>query len=276
MSNQYKFALDNLQCILIEDVRSTVTIPVLNSLSKNGVLMLICDDKHLPNAQLVPIQGNGNQRDIFLTQLHLSKAYKSRLWKSIIKAKVINQAMCLRTLSLPGDEKLRNLAKLVKNDDSTCVEANAARIYFKYILNGLTRVDDFIINQALNYGYTILRSYIIRQLSLNGFEPMMSLKHSSKINRFPLADDLIEPFRPVIDLYVYNYMKLNTPDVLSTVFKAHLLNTLNLKMMLKSQKFTVAKAIEIMIESLIHANKEEHSKAFILPVLVNIETGEIN
>ena len=54
--------------------------------------------------------------------------------------------------------------------------------------------------RCLNYGYAVLRNAIIRAAIMAGFQPAFGIHHDNYLNAFDLADDLIEPWRPMVDV----------------------------------------------------------------------------
>lgn len=125
-----------------------------------------------------------------------------------VQAKICNQAKCLEINEIDEAKTLFAIAKNVASGDSSNREGYAARLYFKLLFGtDFTRDDESNINAALNYGYAILRSYIAKTIVAYGLEPSLGIHHKSQLNQFNLADDIIEPYRPIVDNFVYQNYK---------------------------------------------------------------------
>ena len=195
--------LEDINCILIENQTVTVSAYLLQKMADMGITVYVCDEKHLPNAVLLPMVRHSRHFKILKYQIEAGKPLQKRLWQQIVVRKIRNQALCLAYLDLDGSEELMKMCKEVQSGDRTHVEAKAAAFYFKSLYGlGFSRGNDHVINSALNYGYAIVRGLIARSIVCYGLEPSIGVFHHSELNNFNLADDMIEPFRPLVDLYV--------------------------------------------------------------------------
>ena len=149
------------------------------------------------------------------------------MWQQIVTAKIKNQAECLALCSKTQEAVfLFGRAKAVTSGDKDNLEASAAAYYFPALFGaGYTRRNEDTRNAALNYAYAILRGYMARCLAVYGFLPCLGLHHDSELNQFNLADDLMEPFRPVADLYVA--ANVAEDAAMTTALKGQLVNLLN-------------------------------------------------
>ena len=162
------------------------------------------------------------------------------------------------------------LIKKVKSHDNTNVEAVAANKYFKTLFDAnFTRDKECDINSALNYGYSILRGVIARNLVAHGLLPFLGLKHCNVFNNFNLADDLIEVFRPVVDLFVYQ----NSDMPFDTKYKVRLLNLLNYDCKISNGYYTIAYAIELFVQSFVETLKSRENKIK-YPELIELKMHE--
>ena len=159
----------------------------------------------MPNAMLMNLDSNKTQGESYRSQIEASEPLKKGLWKQIIEAKIRNQAALLRKLGRDGD-KLKPYYMNVKSADADNREGIAAKIYWSELFGA-----DFIRsreglppNNLLNYGYTILRAAVTRSIMGSGLFPAFGIFHRNRYNAFPLADDLMEPYRPFVDELVYN------------------------------------------------------------------------
>ncbi len=226
-AEKFTVPLEDISAILIESQQVQLTVHAAAALAERGVTVFFCDEKHLPCAQLLPINQYCRQRKMLMAQCSMGKPLKKQLWQQIVVQKIRNQARCLRFCGREGWEELHRLSDHVLSDDSDNREAVAAALYFPALFGeGFSRGDDDPRNAALNYGYAILRGSIARNLVVHGLEPCVGLHHRSELNNFNLADDLIEPFRPVVDLYVAQNFS-EEDEVLTPRQKAGLFNLTN-------------------------------------------------
>ena len=183
--------LEDINCIIIENQTVTVSAYLLQKMADMGIAVYVCDEKHLPNAVLLPMVRHSRHFKILKYQIEAGKPLQKRLWQQIVVQKIRNQALCLAYLELDGSEELMKMCKEVQSGDRTHVEAKAAAFYFKSLYGlGFSRGNDHIINAALNYGYAIVRGLIARSIVCYGLEPSIGVFHHSELNNFNLADDL--------------------------------------------------------------------------------------
>ncbi|MCL2561721.1 MAG: type II CRISPR-associated endonuclease Cas1, partial [Rikenellaceae bacterium] len=178
---------------------------LLGALSENNVAVIFCNDKQLPASMLLNLDSNSTQGESFRAQIDASEPLKKNLWKQTVEAKIRNQAKLLHKLGMDGDA-LKPLYMNVKSGDSDNREGVAAKLYWNMLFGR-----DFVReregappNNLLNYGYTILRAAVARSLMGSGLLPAFGIFHRNRYNAFPLADDIMEPFRPFVDEIVHN------------------------------------------------------------------------
>ena len=186
---------------------------------------------------------------------------KKRMWQQVVTAKIQNQAECLALCGKTQEAAfLFGRAKAVTSGDKDNVEASAAAYYFPALFGeGYTRRNEDTRNAALNYAYAILRGYMARCLTVYGFQPCLGLHHDSELNQFNLADDLMEPFRPVADLYVA--ANVAEDAALTPILKGKLVNLLNADILSGGQHHSVAYAMERLVQGL-------RGQALLLPKLL--------
>lgn len=265
----FSFPLEDIRCVLIEDFRTSISTALLSKFAEHGVTLLICNQKHLPTAMLCPINGYSRQLKQIRLQMLQTLPSKKNLWQQIVRKKIKNQAACLTILDKEGGEALQNLANSVNSGDPANVEGRAAARYFKLLFGkDFTRGAETPLNAALNYGYALVRGVICRTICLYGLEPCLGIHHCSELNNFNLADDLIEPFRPFIDLVVartlFDYDEFGTQD------KAMLLKSLNATVIINGKKHSVADAIEISVQSYCECLAKKGA-LLILPTVIDLE-----
>lgn len=241
--------LEDISALLVENRQSTITAAALSQLGQCGCTVYLCDEKHLPCAVMLPFQQHSRQLSVLRSQMDAAVPLKKQLWQSVVRQKILNQAQCLDDVgNSRGAEALRARAGRVRSGDADNMEATAAQYYFPQLFGGdFWRGDDNGINAGLNYGYAILRGCTARCLAVYGFLPTLGIHHRSALNAFNLADDLMEPFRPVVDLLVYRTME--ETSALTPPVKRQLFNCLNLDILSGDQHHSVAYAIERLVQS---------------------------
>ena len=198
---------NSIHAIIITAFNVIYTNNLLQRLCEENIPLIILGCNYSPNGMLLSYIGQSKQTEIQYLQIENKKPLEKKLWQAIIKEKIKNQS---RVLDLFYKEnKLQHIYKTVLSGDSSNREAYAARLYFKALFG-----DKFIrdkdlagVNSFLNYGYAVLRSSLARYVVAAGLNPSYGVGHYNKLNPFCLVDDLIEPFRPVVDCYVYRLVE---------------------------------------------------------------------
>ena len=262
--------LEDISAVLIESPQVTLTAHAAAAMASHGITVFLCDEKHLPNSQILPINRYCRQRKLLMAQYEMGKPLQKQLWQQIISQKIWNQSECLRLSGKAGWEELRQMAGRVLSNDSDNREAVAAACYFPSLFGSrFFRGSDDSRNAALNYGYAILRGAIARNLVIHGLEPCMGLHHRSELNNFNLADDLIEPFRPIVDLFVFQHFAEND-DVLTPRQKASLFNLTNYLVKQAGKQYRVMLSISRSCTALA-ASIAEQKLLLELPELIPLE-----
>lgn len=256
---------------LILDSHITCTSVLMTSLAKRGTTVVICDDMHLPASVLLPYSQHSRQAKVSRQQLAVSQPLKKQLWQRIIQQKITNQADVLQYFDL-DDTALRAYVSEVKSGDTTNRESLAARVYFSQLLDDATRRKPLWHNAAFNYGYAIVRSHIARHIAARGLVASQGLFHHNELNSFNLADDIIEPYRAVVDLYVMKVVALRhagKPDATLTKQDRQLLiDILNFSVIINNKKFTIKHAIERTVESFIESIEVREASKLLLPTII--------
>ncbi len=264
------FPIEDVDAVLIDHPQVQWTVSVASKLACSGCAVFVCDEKHMPCAVLLPYMQHSRQLGVLKRQMDLSVPRKKRLWQSIVKQKIRNQASCLRLYGFRSQaDRLNSLAKTVFSGDSGNVEGHAAAYYFSTLFgDGFTRAQDSDArNAALNYGYAILRGIISRTLTVYGFLPCLGLHHKSELNRFNLADDLIEPFRPLVDAVVAE-MKLS--EGLQAENKRQLFDVMSIEMLFSEKHYDVSHTVDCFVQNFGRCliDSEEQLKT---PVFIGLE-----
>ncbi len=195
--------IEDIGMVVLDHPQITITHNCIRALQANNAVIISCDSKRMPHSILLPLEGHSLQSERFRIQSKATEPLKKKLWQQTIKAKLQNQAAVLKYAGRPF-KQLEVLRKRVLSGDSSNIEGQAAAYYWK------TLFGDFIRdrygeepNHALNYGYAILRSMVARALISSGLHLTLGIHHRNKYNACCLADDIMEPFRPFVDLLVY-------------------------------------------------------------------------
>jgi CRISPR-associated protein Cas1 len=202
--------IEDIGYIVLEHQQSVVSMPALNALSDNNVAVIFCNRNHLPSSMLLNLDSHSTQSEKFRDQIAASLPLKKNIWQQIITAKIKNQSFILNKLGKNGD-MLRPLYMNVKSGDSDNKEGTAARLYWRELFGKsfVRDQDGADLNALLNYGYAILRAAVARALMGAGLLPTLGVFHRNRYNAFPLADDMMEPFRPFVDEIVYHLAENN-------------------------------------------------------------------
>lgn len=248
-----KVPLEDINYILIEDSSTILTTRLLAELGKNAISLIVCDERFEPTSIMYPYNYHFKQLDVFSHQLEIDDSIKNEFWNQIVKRKIENS---IRVLEMTSKEefpisKLTEYINEITDGDSKNREGLAAKMYFRSLFGSdFIRFYDDNVNAALNYGYTIIASAIIRNLAVYGLNTYLGIHHSSKINNFNLAYDFLEPYRSVVDKFVYD----NKDDIvlpLSFEFRKKLINLLNEEVIHQNKKYTIEYSIGLLIKSYI-------------------------
>ena len=200
------FPIEDLGFVILETGLMTVSSHCIQQLADANVALVVCDATHTPSAQMLPFAAHTTTQETVSAQLGATAAVQGRIWRQIVRAKILNQSELLRRLGFDANRRLRAMADEVKNYDAENVEAQAARIYFR----ALAPDPEFVRaregawpNPALNYGYGVLRAAVARALVGSGLTCFRGVHHHNRYNAFCLADDMMEPYRPFVDQYVF-------------------------------------------------------------------------
>ncbi len=200
---EVRIALEDLAWIVVDTPQVTLTSALLSACMAAGIAIVTCDHAHTPSGMVLPFHNHFKQAAVARMQVSISVPLRKRLWQSVVMAKIRNQAAALRACGKDG-QALEAIACRVGSGDPDNVEARAAREYWRSLFPSFTReAGDDLRNAMLNYGYAVLRAAVARGIVAAGLLPAFGIGHASKTNAFNLADDMIEPFRPFVDVLVW-------------------------------------------------------------------------
>jgi len=200
--------IEDLAVLIIDSNRITLSSGLITALAESNIAVIFTDSKHLPVSVSLPFTSNTFQSKILSQQTQVSLPQKKRLWANIVSAKVLNQSKSLVLCGKDGTS-LREISKNIPSGDPKNLEAFAARIYWRKLFGNDFRRDREKpdANALLNYGYAIVRASAARAIVGTGLHPSFGVHHKNQYNPFPLADDLVEPLRPFIDVKVYSIVQ---------------------------------------------------------------------
>ncbi|MBB4954118.1 CRISPR-associated protein Cas1 [Agrobacterium vitis] len=216
-----RIALDDIGALIVHAHGTTWTNHVFVKMAERNVPVVLCASNHAPVSVVWPLEGHHAQGARLRAQIDASKPLQKQLWQKVVAAKIRMQG---HVLTANGHEAgaFDLLARKVKSGDSGNVEAQAARRYWKALFG-----NDFLrdqnaegANSLLNYGYTILRAIVSRAICASGLHPTIGIFHSNRANAFALADDLMEPYRPLVDQMVLNLIRAGINEVSPAAKKA--------------------------------------------------------
>lgn len=272
IENKTSITAKNLQLIIKSEIREStipiedigflvldhqeiyLSLPAMNLLVENNTAVIICSKNHLPNGMLLNLNSHHIQQEVFKTQIEASVPLKKQLWQQTIVEKITNQGILLAKIT-QSKNSFEFLASKVLSGDTSNMEGVAAGQYWKtffdtYDINfRRERFGDYP-NNFLNYGYAILRAATARALSGSGLLNTLGIHHKSKYNAFALADDIMEPFRPLVDEKVFEIMQQYDEQELNTKIKAELLQVLTRTVYFKDEKSPLMVALQKTASSL--------------------------
>jgi CRISP-associated protein Cas1 len=248
--------IEDIGFLVLDHQEIYLSLPAMNLLVENNTSVIICAKNHLPNGMFLNLNSHHIQQEVFKNQIEASVPLKKQLWQQTIVEKITNQGILLEKIT-HNKNTFDFLASKVLSGDTTNMEGVAASQYWKtffdtYDINfRRERFGDYP-NNFLNYGYAILRAATARALSGSGLLNTLGIHHKSKYNAFALADDIMEPFRPLIDETVFGIMQNYDEQELNTKIKAELLQVLTRTVYFKDEKSPLMVALQKTASSLQH------------------------
>lgn len=253
--------IEDIGFIVIDNPEIYLSIPAMNLLVENNTAVIICGVNHLPNGMFLNLNSHHIQQEIFKHQINASIPLKKQLWQQTIIEKITNQGILLQKITNKKNN-FEFLASKVLSGDTTNMEGVAANFYWKVFFEQKFKRERFgdYPNNFLNYGYAILRAATARALSGSGLLNTLGIHHKSKYNAFALADDIMEPFRPIIDEKVFEIMQKYDEHELNTQIKSELLQVLTRTVYFKEEKSPLMVALQKTASSLQHCYTGDRKK----------------
>ena len=259
--------IEDIGVVVVENAQVTLSIPLLNALVDNNVSVVFCDNKQMPKSMLMSLDGNTTQQESYRYQTEATLPTKKQLWRQLVESKIRNQAALLGKLDKDADV-LKPYYQNVKSGDSDNREGLASRIYWPLLMGSDFRREREGVppNQMLNYGYSILRAAVARALIGSGLYPAFGLFHRNRYNAFPLADDVMEPYRPFVDEIVYHLFFDGATSELDKQSKGEMLRILFADVKMGKLTRPLEVALSMTTASLLKVLKGEQEK-LALPIL---------
>ena len=249
----FRLALEDLSYLILDTIEVSLSARILSAFSEEGVMILGTDSKHLPSWSALPWTRFYKQGDTLNLQLAATLPQRKQLWSHIVKTKLLAQAYCLFTNGRTGADHLDKLVARVRSGDPDNTEARAARHYWQHLFpdREFRRHDEDLPNALLNYAYALLRAALARNLCALGFVTQLGLHHESLSNAYNLADDLIEPYRPLADHFALETLGgLASDAVFETDHRRALTRLLEADLVIDGETYSTMNAIEFTCSSL--------------------------
>jgi CRISPR-associated protein Cas1 len=244
--------IEDLGVLILQHPAIVLTQQLIVACQKNKVVIVFCDEKHLPYSLILPIgEGHTLHNKILKQQMAISEPTRKRLWQKIVQHKIKEQEQTLVMLNKEST-RLSFLSTQVKTGDSGNCEAIAAQAYWKLLFGKAFKRDADLdgVNSLLNYGYAIIRAAVARSVCGAGLHPTIGLFHTNQYNALCLADDLMEPFRPWVDYVVYQMASTNSEVTINQQSKQALLGLMSEAVLYKKKTMPFMVALHYLMADL--------------------------
>lgn len=274
-----KIPINDIAIVVFESNEISISTRLISELSLKNVVILMCDYRHMPVSYLLPLGNHYRIPLVHKLQIEQTEELKDYIWEQLVRAKIRNSRLVMEIENASKD--IINLMKVyekeIEGNDELNREGTAAKVFFNYLYGkGFNRreVEDSI-NKALNYGYGIFRSAITRLLCTYGFTTWIGIHHNSMQNAYNLSYDFIEPYRAIIDYYIYNHLYYFDDNCeLQTEVRKELICLLNAKVRYKKKEYTVLYSMELLIKSYLSL-LEEGVDELAIPEIIKIDFSEL-
>jgi CRISP-associated protein Cas1 len=262
--------IEDIGMIIIDHRQITITHDLCEKLIENNSAIVWCDAKHHPTGMTLPFSANDTLSEKTKYQIEATEPLKKQLWRQTIEVKIQNQAAVLKHFNHHFQD-LINMSNQVMSGDTGNMEGRAAAKYWEKMLEEYDTTRgryDGTPNNFLNYGYAILRATVARNLVGSGLLPVLGIHHRNKYNAYCLADDIMEPYRPIVDKHIFEYIALQSeiPEELGKKEKAHILELVNIDVVIEGKKSPLMVGVQRTTASLMRCFMGE-SRKISYPVL---------
>lgn len=238
----FSIPLEDISTIICFGAGIRISTMAMAQVCARKITMLLMDETYSPAGIVTSYEANSRQAIIMKQQVEMDPELKEQIWRSIVIKKITNQAGLLDIIGAAGSDRLRAKLPEAENGDPDKAESTAAKAYFQCYKPGMNRRKESPLNSQLNYGYAIVRNTIIRALIAAGMQTAFGLHHSNQFNAYNLADDLMEPFRPMVDMAAHYHPAKNV--LLTRDERKRLLEVLYGACLIKGRKVSVINAID--------------------------------
>ena len=255
--------LEDIGMLIIENPQITVTSALMQALASGNVIVIFCDDRHMPASYFSAMTANDTAQKTIRAQLEASSSLKDRLWKQTVAAKIRNQAEVLKRNQCEGNKRLEKIASQIRSGDPENQEGTAARIYFSSVMPNrkFRRIPDGDFpNPALNYGYAVIRAAMARALTGSGLLCIAGIHHHNQYDPYCLADDIMEPYRAFVDDEIFSNPLFQNADEITREMKQTLLMLLGADVKIKGMKRPLQNAMSYTSASLARCYLKEQQE----------------
>lgn len=253
--------LSEIDTIIVDSISVSISAYLLKELSDNKINIIFCDEKHNPFGELSSYYSRHNTSKQINEQIKWKKLSKDMLWSKIIEDKILNQACLLKKIKSSKYKLLLTYIDEIKIGDKTNREGHSAKVYFNELFGkNFSRNDDNDINAALNYGYAVLLSTFNKEIISNGYLTQLGIHHKNEFNEFNLTCDMMEPFRIIIDNFVYYNRERN----FDSSYKLDIVNIFNNTYKYFEKKYVLKDIIKMYVKNTLDAmNDIEKYKGYV-------------
>lgn len=269
--NTFSVPLEDLTTIVCIGSNIRMSTMAMSQFAENEVMLMALDNSYHPACILSPAESNARQAKVMHRQISISQELKNQIWLEIVKSKIDNQSRALSILGLPGVDSVEAyIDKIeIESESVDICEAASAKDYFYHYHPRLNRRTDDPINSRLNYGYAVVRNSIIREIFLAGLSPTFGIHHNNQLNAYNLADDLIEPWRPMVDLVAYENIGAN--KLLNKTERKSIAEVLHNSCLINETRMSVQAGIHTMVLSFKRVVMCENETDLSLPTVLPVE-----
>lgn len=252
--NEEKYIhLSEIDTIIVDSISVSISSYLLKELSDNKINIIFCDEKHNPFGELTSYYLRYNSSKMISDQITWGKNDKDRLWSRIVRNKILNQALMVKKIDFDKYKLIMSYTDEVKIGDKTNREGHAAKVYFNTLFGmNFVRNDNNDINAALNYGYSILLSTVNKEIVTNGYLTQLGIHHKNEFNEFNLSCDIMEPFRVLIENFVY----YNQEREFNNDYKLDIINMFNNTYRYESKNYVLKDIIKIFVKDTLNSVRE--------------------
>lgn len=268
---EVRIAIEDLAWIVVDTPHATLTSALMSACMEAGVALVITDARHHPSGLVLPFHRHHRQGAVARLQSDTKDGLKKRLWQLLVRRKILNQAAVLAATGHAEAGTLKEIARHVQPGDPDNVEARAARFYWGRLFADFIRDDPSDRrNKMLNYGYAVVRAGVARALVACGLIPAFGLGHRGAANAFNLADDVVEPFRPFVDLLAARLFTGEANGDLSIDDRRAMAGALLLDARTGADRVSLLVATETAAASLVACLEAEKADRLVLPEIAPV------